>query len=117
MAIEFHKNFKKCAVIIDCFEIYIKHPTSLTARALTTKKQNTVKFLSHWDWCLLFQKDMVVHLTEHSGLLKNLLPGDVILADHGFTIQDSTGMYGAELKILPLVKSNLVNLKLILPDS
>jgi len=40
-----------------------------------------------------------VHLTEHSGLLKNLLPGDVILADRGFTIQDSAGMYCAEVKI------------------
>ena len=40
-----------------------------------------------------------VHLTEYSGLLKNLLPGDVILADRGFTIQDSAGMYCAEVKI------------------
>jgi len=28
-----------------------------------------------------------VHLTEKSGLLEKLLPGDVILADSGFTIQ------------------------------
>jgi len=40
-----------------------------------------------------------VHLTEYSGLLKNLLPGDVILADRGFMIQDSAGMYCAEVKI------------------
>jgi len=40
-----------------------------------------------------------VYLTEHSGLMKNLLPGDVILADCGFPIQDSAGMYCAEVKI------------------
>jgi len=45
---EFRKDFKKCAVIIDCFEIYIEAPTSLTARVQTWsnyKKHNTVKFL------------------------------------------------------------------------
>ena len=31
--------------------------------------------------------------------MKNLLPGDVILADRGFTIQDSAGLYCAEVKI------------------
>jgi len=34
-----------------------------------------------------------VHLTENYGLLKKLLPGDMILADQRFTIQDSAGLY------------------------
>ena len=33
MPMEFRKYFKKCVVIIDCFEIFIERPTSLAARA------------------------------------------------------------------------------------
>jgi len=40
-----------------------------------------------------------VHLTEQCGLLQNLLPGDVILADSSLTIQDKAGMFCAEVKI------------------
>ncbi len=32
-------------------------------------------------------------LTENSGLLKNLLRGDIVLADRGFDIADSIGFY------------------------
>ena len=40
-----------------------------------------------------------VHLTENSGLLPNPLPGDVILADRGFTI-----LYCAEVKLPPFTR-------------
>ena len=40
-----------------------------------------------------------VHLTEHCGVLKKLLPGDVVLADHGFDIADSVGAMQAKLHI------------------
>ena len=39
------------------------------------------------------------HLTERSGFLDHLNPGDVILADRGFDVADSVGLYNAELKI------------------
>ena len=39
------------------------------------------------------------HLTEHCGLLSNLLPGDCILADRGFDIMDSAALYSAEVQI------------------
>ena len=45
-----------------------------------------------------------VHLTEKSGLLEKLLPGDVILADRGFTIQESVGLYCAEIKLPPFTR-------------
>ena len=35
MPMEFRKHFKKCVVIIDCFEVFIERPTSLAARAQT----------------------------------------------------------------------------------
>ena len=39
------------------------------------------------------------HLTANSGILKNLLPGDIVLADRGFDIEDSVAIYGASLKL------------------
>ena len=40
-----------------------------------------------------------VHLTEHCGILKKLLPGDVVLVDRGFDIADSVGAMQAKLHI------------------
>jgi len=98
--------------VLDCFEIFIERPTSLIARAKTWsnyKKHNTVKFLigitpqgsvsfisKGWGG-----RVSDVHLTEHCGLLQNLLPGDVILGDRGFTIQDQAGLFCAAVKIPP----------------
>ena len=48
MPVGFRKDFGKCVIIIDCFEVFIERPTSLMARAQTWsnyKKHNTVKFL------------------------------------------------------------------------
>jgi len=37
-------------------------------------------------------------------LLHHLLPGDVVLANKGFNIQEAAGMYCAEVKIPPFTK-------------
>ena len=37
-------------------------------------------------------------------MLNHLLPGDLILADRGFTIEESTGMYCAQVKLHPFTK-------------
>ena len=42
-----------------------------------------------------------VQLTEECELQRRLLPGDVVLADRGFTIQESVGMFCAEVKTPP----------------
>jgi hypothetical protein len=99
------------AVIIDCFEISINRPSSLDARAETWsnyKQRNTVKYLigitpqgfisyiseGYGGRC----SDKYV--TETSGILNNLIPGDVILADRGFMNINSVGFFCAKL-VLP----------------
>ena len=45
-----------------------------------------------------------VKLTEECELLRKLLPGDVVLADSGFTIQESAGMYCAKVNTPPFTR-------------
>ena len=107
----FQESFgKTVAVIIDCFEVFIERPSNLRARASTwsnykhrnTAKlligiipQGTVAFISESWGGRVSDK----HLTEHCGILKKLLPGDVVLADRGFDIADSVASMRAKLYI------------------
>ena len=43
-------------------------------------------------------------MIENCSLLNNLLPGDVILADQGFDIQETVALYSAEVKIPAFTK-------------
>lgn len=48
MPIAFRTKFRSCAIVIDCFEIFIERPKNLKARAQTWsnyKKHNTIKYL------------------------------------------------------------------------
>ena len=38
-------------------------------------------------------------LTENCGILTNLLPNDIVLADRGFDIHESASLYYAKVKI------------------
>ena len=103
MPMVFRKHFPRCVVIIDCFEIFLDHPTNLLARVQTYswyKHHNTVKYLigitpqgtisfisEGWGG-----RTNDKYLTEHSTLLNNLIPGDTVLADSGFDIKDSVGL-------------------------
>ena len=53
------------------------------------------------------------YLTEQCGLLDYLLPGDEILADRGFNVQESVGIYCAEIKVPACTrgKNNSLQLK------
>ena len=42
-----------------------------------------------------------VYITENCGILQKLLPGDIVLADCGFTVQETAGLYCAEVHIQP----------------
>lgn len=112
MPVEFKKTFKKCVVIIDCFEVFTERPSSLRARAQTWSNykhhniligitpQGSISFISKgWGGRVSDQ-----HLTENCGLLSNLNPGDLILADRGFNIHEAAGMFCAEVKIPPFTK-------------
>ena len=116
MPMEFRKNFgKKCAVIIDCFEVNVEKPTGLRARAETWssyKHHHTIKFLigitpqgtvsyisDAWGGRVSDK-----YITEHSGFLDKLLPGDLVLADRGFDVSDSVGSFCAQVKIPAFTK-------------
>ncbi|KAJ0061789.1 hypothetical protein NL108_010842, partial [Boleophthalmus pectinirostris] len=105
----------KCAVFIDCFEIFIERPSCLEERAGTWysyKHHNTVKILigitpqgsiSFLSECW-GGRASDKHITENCGLLDKLIPGGMILADRGFDIQDVVGACGAEAKIPAFTK-------------
>ena len=115
MPLSFKANFKQCVVVIDCFEVFCERPKALKARAQTWshyKHHNTVKFLigitpqgaisfisKGWGGRVSDQL-----ITEKCGILDLLHPGDIILADRGFNVQEAVGLYCAEVKIPPFTK-------------
>ena len=100
----------KVTSIIDCFELYIEKPTDYMARAATWstyKHHNTIKYLIS-----ITPQGTVNYLskgyggrasdkfiTENCGYLGKLHTGDVVLADRGFTVQESIAYRSATLNI------------------
>ena len=90
---------KKVTVIIDCFEVFIEKPSNLLARDQTFsnyKHHNTIKILigitpqgsssfvsESWGGC-----NSDKFLTENCRFLDKLEPGDVVMADRGFTVAE-----------------------------
>ena len=114
LPMNFCKYCPNCVVIIDCFEIFLDRPLNPVARVkhflhtdINTVKyligitpQGTVSFISEGWGGRVSDK----HLTENSGLLDHLTPGDVILADRGFDIQESVGLFCSMIKIPAFTK-------------
>lgn len=116
MPLDFIKSFgRKVTVIIDCFELFIETPSSLESRAQTFssyKHHNTIKFLigitpqgvvsyisKGWGG-----RTSDKYLTENSSFLDNLKPGDLVLADRGFDIEESVGLMCARVAIPAFTK-------------
>lgn len=106
---------KNTTVIINCFEVSIKRPTNLLARAQTFssyKHHNTVKVLigitpqgtisfvsKAWGG-----RTSDTFLTGNCGILNKLVLGDLLMADRGFTIHESVAFKRAALVIPAFTK-------------
>ena len=93
----------------------MERPSNLKARATTWsnyKHRNTAKVLIGItpQGTVAFVSDAWggrasdKYITENSGILKKLLPGDIILADRGFDIAKSVGTMQAKLHIPAFTK-------------
>ncbi|XP_061564966.1 uncharacterized protein LOC133419652 isoform X2 [Cololabis saira] len=95
----FSENYPKATCIIDCTEIFVQRPKNLRKRSQTYrnyKHHNTYKIL----YCIapngyvMFVSKLFggrasdTFITKNCGFVDHLIPGDQILADHGFTITD-----------------------------
>ena len=111
---DFRKHCPGC-VVIDCFKIFLDRVSNPLASAQTYssyKHHNTVKYLTGISpqGSETFISDgwggrvSDKHLTEESGLLENLLPGDVILADRGFDTAKSVGLLCGRIRIPAFTK-------------
>ena len=113
----FKKEYPNTRIIIDATEFSIERPSSLLSQACTFssyKNKNTVKVLIGVtpSGAILFVSEAYKgsisdrKLVEVSGLLKKLEPGDEIMADKGFTIQDLLIPCGVWLNIPPFLQGN-----------
>ena len=95
----FKENYPKTTVIIDCAETFIQRPTCLKSRSETFsnyKSHNTAKYLvgiSPHGQIMFISKAFGGRasdkfIVENSGFLNHLMPGDEVMADRGFTIED-----------------------------
>uniref|UniRef100_A0A8C6UWI7 THAP-type domain-containing protein n=1 Tax=Neogobius melanostomus TaxID=47308 RepID=A0A8C6UWI7_9GOBI len=107
---QFVKEFvNRIAVNIDCFEILVEKMANVKTRdriSLTYKHNHSIKYLigltPKGHICVLSQgwggRVNDEQITLHSGFLLKLLPGDTVVADRGFDIQESEDPLCAEVK-------------------
>ena len=111
----FKYAFGNKVTVIDCFEVFVEKPTNLLARAQTFssyKHHNTIKILTGItpQGSISFVSEAWggrtsdKFLTENCGFLDKLLPGDMVMADRGFTVSESVGLKQAELVIPAFTK-------------
>lgn len=113
---QFAETFgNRVAAIVDCFEIFIERPSNRQARAQSFSNykhrhtltyligitpQGVIPFISKgWGG-----RTSDKQITEDSGFLDKLLPGDMVLVDRSFDIKESVGLMCAEVKIPAFTK-------------
>lgn len=113
----FKKDYPNTRIIIDATEFSIERPSSLVSQASTFssyKNRNTIKVLIGIapSGAISFVSQAYEgsisdrQLFEVCGLLEKLEPGDEIMADKGFLIQDLLIPRGIRLNIPPFLQSN-----------
>ena len=118
MPICFRTNYGlKVTSIIDCFELFIEKPSNLLAKSCTWSQykhyntakylisitpQGVISFISNGYGGRVSDK----YIVETSGYLLHLSPGDVVLADRGFDVNDTFALCGATLDIPTFTKGH-----------
>ena len=111
----FKNTYPSTTGIIDCTELFIQKPKSPTAQSQTYssyKSHNTFKLLVCVTPSGAFSYISNLYggnvsdrfITENSGFLDNVRPGDEIMADRGFTIRDLLTDRRATLVIPPFTR-------------
>ena len=106
---------RKVTVVIHCFEIFIEKRSNLLARAQTFsnyKNHNTIKILIGItpQGTITYVSEAGggrtsdKYITENCGFLEYLIPGNMVMADRGFTISESVGLKHAKLMIPAFTK-------------
>lgn len=118
MPLAFKEKYPRCRVVIDCTEFEVQKPFSPTEQQVTFsnyKNRNTAKalvgitpsgvvsYISEL-WCGSVSDKALFNETD---LLKILDPGDLVLADKGFTIANELKHIGCEL-VQPLYLSDKI---------
>jgi hypothetical protein len=99
MPTAFKEHYPKTTCIIDCAESFIQKPTNLTSRNETYshyKSHNTAKYMvaisPHGQIMFVTKayggRASDKFIVQDSGFLDKLVPGDEVMADRGFTIDD-----------------------------
>lgn len=108
--------------IIDCTEFYIETPRRLPSQKATYssyKSRNTFKLLvsispiPHFNFVSnLFSGNISdKELVRKSGFLDKLIPGDAIMADKGFNIQDLLALHETRLLAPPIMRKAAISSK------
>ncbi|XP_052074204.1 uncharacterized protein LOC127712052 [Mytilus californianus] len=114
----FRENYPRTTCTIDCAETFIQIPTNLRSRGKTYSKyksHNTAKYLvgiSPHGQIIFISKAFGGRasdkfIVEKSGFMNYLLPGDEIMADRGFTIDDLLFPLSVKLNMPAFTKTNL----------
>ena len=116
------QSFSNLRGIIDCTEFYIETPFRVASQRSTYssyKSRNTFKalisispllhinFISKLYTGSISDKEIV----RQSGFLQLLNPGDLIMADKGFNMQDLLAIHQTRLLAPPIMKKGCINAK------